>query len=90
MSRIEILAGYEVDANKDGKPEIRLTPVHAPFEVPDAAADVLLMLAAGADRFDLQPGDGEVDVRVDKRWLERLKLPKIPDYGNFFIRVRRV
>jgi hypothetical protein len=51
---------------------VRMTPVDKTVRADDDVADVVLLVVGVADAFDIQPGDGELDVRLGE-------LPHLPD-----------
>lgn len=61
-TKLRIQAGLEVTNGPVRK--VRMTPLDVTESVPQTVADLLLLVSQVADLSDLQPGDGEVDLRI--------------------------
>ena len=94
MSKLRIQIG--VESYKGGRRVVRLTPVDKTLEVDELIATVLTSLIGGVvDAGDIQPGDGEIDVPLDKAAADLEKLLPgnyewLPGEENLFVRIKRV
>lgn len=92
-TKLKIQVG--VESYKDNRRLVRLTPLDRTVEVDDLVATVLTSLVGIVDAGDIQRGDGEIDVPLDKvaADLEKL-LPGnyewLPGEENLFVRIKRV
>lgn len=100
---IRIQMGLEIIDG--GRRKVKLTPVDHTHDIHEAVAQALLLIVGVADMSDLEPGDGEVDVRLGelKVLAKGVTLPGlvrdvvqyaqragITGRANVFIRIRRV
>lgn len=60
--KIRIQLGLQVGDSVTRK--VRLTPVDQTLDVSDEVGQALLLVAGVADLADMQPGDGEVDIKL--------------------------
>ena len=64
MSTTKIRIQLGLELRNGAVRKARLTPVDHTSDVPNAAAQALLLIAGVADMADMEPGDGEVDVNL--------------------------
>lgn len=91
MAHIQI--GVEVV--KDGKRTVRVTPIDSTFAIADGAWVIIKAFFGLIDSTDIQPGDGEVDIKLTPKLLEALekavpaiKLLELPKDANLFLRAK--
>jgi len=61
-TKLRIQAGLETFSGPVRK--VRMTPLDITQDVPPQVADLLLLVCQVADMNDIQPGDGELDLRI--------------------------
>jgi hypothetical protein len=73
---VEVLVGVKLDKDGDGKPEVRLTPVHEKVVLPSVVAEMLLYATAQADAKDSSPNNGELELRIPNEALRQFRVPE--------------
>lgn len=76
VTTVEVLVGVKLDKEGDGKPEVRLTPVHEKVVLPSVVAEMLLYATAKGDANDAYPNNGELELRIPNEALWQFRLPE--------------